>query len=165
MDYKYIEQLMERYFNCETTLQEEQILRSFFQQEEIPEQLRAYADLFRYEGQEAEQDRLGDDFDAKILSMVEQPVVRARRISLRSRLYPLFKAAATVAIILTIGNAAQHSFYSEDDAEFQQPVTMQPEMSYQPKSPLEMTAEEVTPAQAEATLDTVAVIKSPAGGY
>ena len=30
MDYKYIEQLLERYWNCETSLEEEQILRSFF---------------------------------------------------------------------------------------------------------------------------------------
>ena len=31
MDYKYIEQLLERYWNCETSLEEEQILRAFFQ--------------------------------------------------------------------------------------------------------------------------------------
>ena len=30
MDYKYIEQLLERYWQCETTLQEENILRAFF---------------------------------------------------------------------------------------------------------------------------------------
>ena len=32
MDYKYIEQLMERYWNAETSLEEESILRSFFSQ-------------------------------------------------------------------------------------------------------------------------------------
>ena len=32
MDYKYIEQLLERYWNCETSAEEEQILRIFFQQ-------------------------------------------------------------------------------------------------------------------------------------
>ena len=36
MDYKYIEQLLERYWKCETSLEEEQILRTFFRQEEIP---------------------------------------------------------------------------------------------------------------------------------
>ena len=29
MDYKYIEQLLDRYFRAETTLQEEQILKAF----------------------------------------------------------------------------------------------------------------------------------------
>jgi hypothetical protein len=32
MDYKYIEQLMERYWNAETSMEEESILRSFFSQ-------------------------------------------------------------------------------------------------------------------------------------
>ena len=36
MDYKYIEQLMERYWNAETSLEEESILRSFFSQENNP---------------------------------------------------------------------------------------------------------------------------------
>ena len=39
MDYRYIEQLMERYWEGETTLQEESILRTFFSQPDIPENL------------------------------------------------------------------------------------------------------------------------------
>ena len=42
MDYKYIEHLLERYWQCETTLQEENILRSFFSQEEVPVWLLKY---------------------------------------------------------------------------------------------------------------------------
>ena len=33
MNYQYIEQLLERYWDCQTTLEEEQILRSFFKQD------------------------------------------------------------------------------------------------------------------------------------
>ena len=38
MDYRFIEQLIERYFACETSLQEEQILKTFFTQdvEQVP---------------------------------------------------------------------------------------------------------------------------------
>lgn len=36
MDYKYIEQLLERYWECETSLEEENILRTFFSQDNIP---------------------------------------------------------------------------------------------------------------------------------
>lgn len=165
MDYKYIEQLMERYFNCETSLQEEQILRSFFQQEEIPAELLPYRDLFCYEQQQVEKEELGDDFDAKILSIVEQPVAKAKRIPLRTYLSPFFKAAATVAIILTIGNAIQHSFNVEDMNDFQQ-VGNNPEMSYQqPTTPLEMTAEEykISPVD-DSSVDTLAVLTSPKEG-
>ena len=107
MDYKYIEQLLERYWEGETTLQEESILRTFFSQpdsQEIPENLRKYQALFRYELQKEEP--LGEDFDARILEQIgEAPV--AKTVSLKDRLMPLFKAAAIVAIVLTLGNAAQ----------------------------------------------------------
>ena len=46
MDYKYIEQLLERYWQCETTLEEEGILRTFFGQKDIPAELRPYQALF-----------------------------------------------------------------------------------------------------------------------
>ena len=46
MDYKYIEQLLERYWQGETSLQEEAILRSFFSQPDIPESLQQYQALF-----------------------------------------------------------------------------------------------------------------------
>ena len=106
MDYKYIEQLLERYWQCETTLQEENILRSFFSQEDVPVWLLKYKALFDTAAQKEQP--LGDDFDKRILAMTEnQKTVKARTISLTQRLMPLFKAAAVVAIILTLGNAAQ----------------------------------------------------------
>ena len=104
MDYKYIEQLLERYWQCETTLEEEGILRTFFGQKDIPAELRPYQALFAPQQDEV----LGDDFDEKMLAMVEEPVsVKAKSIQLTQRLMPLFRAAAIVAIILTLGNAAQ----------------------------------------------------------
>ena len=63
MDYKYIEQLLERYFQCETTLKEEEILRTFFTQEDVPVWLMKYQSLFTYEAQKEE--ALGDDFDER----------------------------------------------------------------------------------------------------
>ena len=42
MDYKYIEQLLERYWQCETSLEEESELRSFFSEEEVPAHLLRY---------------------------------------------------------------------------------------------------------------------------
>ena len=108
MDYKYIEQLMERYWNAETTLEEESILRSFFRQENIPAEMEPLRALF---ADEASSQQLGDDFDARMLEMIREEeapkVVKAREISLTRRMMPLFKAAAVIAIILTIGGALQ----------------------------------------------------------
>lgn len=106
MDYKYIEQLLERYWQCETTLQEENILRSFFSQEDVPVWLLKYKSLFDATAQKEQP--LGEEFDKRILAMTEQQkTVKARTISMTQRLMPLFKAAAVIAIILTLGNAAQ----------------------------------------------------------
>ena len=99
MDYKYIEQLLEKYWNCETSVEEEQILRSFFRQNNS---------LFAY--QEAEKDiKLGDDFDSRILAEIERPVVKARRLTLHTRFMPLFKAAAVMALLFSIGGVVKHS--------------------------------------------------------
>ena len=70
MDYKYINQLLELYWDCKTTLEEEEILRSFFSQIDIPEEFEKYRPLFLYEQVERQTNVLGNDFDEKILSMI-----------------------------------------------------------------------------------------------
>lgn len=120
MDYKYIEQLLDKYWRCETTLQEEAILRTFFSQDDVPDSLAKYRELFVLQHTEGEELSLGDDFDSKILSLTEEKetkTVKAITIPLATRLKPLFKAAAVVAMIVTLGNAAQLSFNSESTDE------------------------------------------------
>lgn len=115
MDYKYIEQLLERYWECQTTLEEEDILRTFFSQKDVPASLLKYRELFAYEQSEPQADTLGEDFDRRITAIVDEPLpVRARTISLTQRLKPLFKAVAIVAIVLTLGNAAQVPFATDE---------------------------------------------------
>ena len=118
MDYKYINQLLDRYWKGETSLEEEEILRAFFSQDELPAKLKPYQALFSYEMGEAKQEALGDDFDQKMMAMIEDEYTKkpnkAKVISLTKRLKPLFKAAAVVAIILTLGNAVQVPFQSND---------------------------------------------------
>lgn len=114
MDYKYINQLLDRYWKGETSLEEEEILRAFFSQDELPAELKPYKALFSYEMGEAKQETLGDDFDQKMMAMIEDEYTKepnkAKVVSLTERLKPLFKAAAVVAIFLTLGNAAQVPF-------------------------------------------------------
>lgn len=125
MDYKYIEQLLNRYFEATATLKEEQILKTFFAQddEELPQGLRQYKSLFAAMEQT---DVLGDDFDDRILTLIAQegkqpeknedePVVsQAKVISLSERFRPLLRAAAAVAIILTLSTAINQSFRDDN---------------------------------------------------
>ena len=48
MDYKYITQLLERYWECRTSLEEENILKAFFSQKDVPAELLRYKALFDY---------------------------------------------------------------------------------------------------------------------
>ncbi len=114
MDYKYITQLLERYWECQTTLEEENILRAFFSQDDIPASLLQYCDLFVYETVEPKTDVLGQEFDDKILAIIsEGEPVKAKIVSMRQRMMPLFRAAAAVAIFLTVGNAMQMSLNTD----------------------------------------------------
>lgn len=125
MDYRYIEQLLERYWQCETTAEEESILRTFFSQRNLPESLARYRNLFVYVGEEAKE-TLPASFDSRLLAAAgidaEQPArpatpVKARRITLSHRLRPLYRAAAMIAVVMVVGIAAQRSFQSQPTAE------------------------------------------------
>ena len=122
MDYKYIEQLLDRYFQGETSLQEEQILKAFYAQsvDDMPEEVGQFAPFFA--AFEEKETGLGSDFDKRMLELTEEAAVvplataqvKARTISLADRLRPLFGAAAVVAILLTLGNAINASFQQDD---------------------------------------------------
>ena len=115
MDYKYIEQILERYWQCETTLHEESILQSFFRQKDVPRHLRPYAHLFRRQ-EDLRAQALGKDFDCRLMARLGMQAgemashaTPVRRISIFRRLRPLYQAAGLVALIITIGTAAQRS--------------------------------------------------------
>lgn len=130
MNYQYIEQLLDRYFDCQTTLQEEQILRAFFAQEDVPEHLAQYAQLFQYE-HEAAQMALGADFDSRILDIIaqkEKPAATAKAVTViqmprRHVLTPFLRAAAIVAGVLTIGSATEHALRFEEAEELNSSAT------------------------------------------
>lgn len=113
MDYKYIEQLLERYWQGETTTEEESILRAFFAQDVVPVGLAKYKPLFVYQRREADV-KFGDDFDERLCRLAgvaaAPKVVRARRVSPVVRLRPLYNAVAAVAIVMVLGTAANHVF-------------------------------------------------------
>lgn len=116
MDYKYIEQLIERYFECNTSVAEEQILKTFFSQNDVPDHLVQYADLFTYEDTQAEANMLDEEFDQRVLARLEAdgdaPVihVKIQKLTFADRFRPIFRAAAAVAIVVLIGGSMQRAY-------------------------------------------------------
>ena len=156
MDYKYIEQLLERYWECQTTLEEEAILRNFFRQADIPASLLPYRDLFLAEEEMAEC-HLSEDFEKNLMERIERKAVSeevpCQTISITQRLRPFYRAAAVVAVVLTIGMAAQQGFErdgnddttpqltaAENQSDTLQLFTDMPEVSPQPEAVLTSSA-------------------------
>ena len=111
-----IQNLLERYFNGETSLNEEATLRSYFLSSNVAEELEAYKPLFVCYNQEKEE-HLGSDFDLRMLSLIDQDEpVKARTISLHRRFMPIMRAAAVVVFVLLLGNTLQTVFNGNSPA-------------------------------------------------
>lgn len=164
MDYKYIEQLLERYWQCETSVWEEQILRSFFSQEEIPVHLLPFKEVFVYQ-QEQQEVKISADFEERVLAIVDAPVVKARRMTFTSRFMPLMKAAAMVAMVLTLGNVGQRSFFADDELDYNyetyKDTYKDPQMAYeQLSSAIMKVSEGINKSQDKLLMDSLRKVEA-----
>lgn len=66
MDYKSINNLLERYFEGETSLEEERLLRTYFTEEKVDDRLMSYKSIFRYFDQESKKVST-EPFDEELL--------------------------------------------------------------------------------------------------
>ena len=115
MDYKYIEQLLDKYFDATSSDSEEKILKIFFSQKEIPAHLAPFADIFRLAEAELETTP-GNGFEERLMQRIGIPEdtapqhVKARRMTLSQRLQPLGRAAAAVAIVALVGGSIYRAY-------------------------------------------------------
>ncbi len=112
MNAREIEILIQKYWDCETSRDEEILLQNFFLQEDIPEELKQYQGLFTYKKEQSELS-LDESFDEKILSLIaEEPQQTGYR---KKTLFSQITRIAAVALIcLTIGSVATY-FLTQDD--------------------------------------------------
>ena len=79
MDYKNINHLLEKYWEGETSLQEEETLQQYFNQNNVAPQLEQFKPLFQYFKEEQDV-MISDDFEKRLLKQIEkeQKVVPAK---------------------------------------------------------------------------------------
>jgi hypothetical protein len=124
MDYNNIRKLLDRYWEGESSLQEETQLRDFFAGTNVPEDLKPYQPLFQFFQMEQEK-KLDGDFDERLvqkLETAEKPEVKIRKLP-----YYLMRIAAAGLLLFSI------YFVNE---QWNQP-------SYESMAAEEMTPEEV----------------------
>ncbi|WP_298616751.1 hypothetical protein [uncultured Odoribacter sp.] len=93
MDYRRIEDLLEKYWSCESSAEEEEELRIFFTTQEVPEPLSRFKPLFLYQEQEKKVG-LNNDFDRKMLEKIERHTKR--------RISPFWQVAAGILLLFGI---------------------------------------------------------------
>lgn len=96
MDFDKIQELLNKYWNCETSLEEEQQLRRYFQGEGIPEQLKETESLFRYfEFQKKKSLRDDVAFDTKVLRRLN----KSKQTPSTRFLYSTMRIAAGIIVL------------------------------------------------------------------
>jgi hypothetical protein len=99
MDFNKIDELLKKYWNCETTLEEEKQLRDFFGGTNIPEQWKETAPLFRY-FEESKKKSLNDlAFEGQVLRKVH-PEKQAKVARL---IFNTMKIAAGLTVVILAG--------------------------------------------------------------
>jgi hypothetical protein len=96
MDSKQLEDLLKKYWECETSLEEEALLREYFSGNEVPENLRETAALFRY-FDEQKKKSVDVQFEKTVVSRIEQ-VSRAGK----GKVVKLFNNALRIAAGVTV---------------------------------------------------------------
>jgi hypothetical protein len=94
MDSKKLEELLQKYWDCETSLEEEQQLREYFRGEVIPEQGKEAAQLFHYFEQQKDK-AVNDQFDKTVLGQLKKPKGKVTNLVQTS-----LRIAAGVAVLV-----------------------------------------------------------------
>lgn len=113
MDSKEIGQLLEKYWNCETSLEDEQILRSYFSGPNVHDQLKDAADLFRFFESERKRS-LEENFDHDMMRSVKKTERTTKVISM-VRWVQVARIAAGVLVMVAAGYFVRNEIMKSKD--------------------------------------------------
>ncbi len=97
MDSKHIEILLEKYWKCETSLEEEKELRDYFQGKEIPQGLNEAAELFRYFEAQQKQLVMEPAFDEVVKQKIASHAPQGKVVKM---MYNYARIAAGVIVVV-----------------------------------------------------------------
>lgn len=98
MNFKEIEDLLEKFYEGTSTPSEERKLREFFSGSEIPPHLSSHADLFRYYEEAAREELPDPEFEDKFLASIDKTRT-IPLISTRKRVMYITGIAATLILL------------------------------------------------------------------
>ncbi len=114
MNTQRIEILLDKFFEGQTSLPEEEELRVFFRQKEIPEKFLPLKDLFIYTGVEATGTKLDVSFDNALFRKIDESNKPAISTYRRIYIYIASGVAATVLLVIGLFNLVDTSIDQRD---------------------------------------------------
>lgn len=95
MDSENIDELIQKYWRCETSIEEERQLQEFFATNNVPEHLKESASLFKYFGQQRNRTLTDVSFDREVLAKIQPRKGRTTTL-----LYNAMRIAAGVLVLM-----------------------------------------------------------------
>jgi hypothetical protein len=99
MNEEELKRLIEKYYNGESTEEEESILRDYFRKNNIPEGYEAEKLIFSYYTESAELPEPSLDFEARILAGIDASQIKRGSQKIKKYLLPLLSTAAGLLIL------------------------------------------------------------------
>jgi len=100
MDYKT---LIEKYWKGETSIAEEQSLKTYFNSSKVSEELSQYAPIFQYLGQTQK-----ETLSRTIPEMIKKDRVEEKRLIVKSKLTVVRRIAAAILVLVSISFVYSH---------------------------------------------------------
>lgn len=102
MEINKIEELLARYYEGQTTLEEEETLRGYFSGSEVPGYLQPDKDLFLGIANEKSQEVLSPEFELDILKAIQESEIKEKysRKSISRQLYWISGVAASLILLI-----------------------------------------------------------------
>lgn len=109
MDSNQLEELIKKYWDCETTLEEEERLRNWFRTHDVPERFKDTAALFTY-FDEQKQNSTGEQFDKQVIKKLTASPARVVSLWQTS-----LRIAAGIAVVVAAIFFVQKEFAKTHD--------------------------------------------------
>jgi hypothetical protein len=99
MSAEELNRLLERYYNGESTEDEENLLRSFFSGNEVPEGYEAEKEIFSFYSRNVRIPEPSPGFEARLIEGIDRSERLAASLKIRKILMPWLSAAAAIIIM------------------------------------------------------------------
>ena len=133
MDSNRIDDLLEKYWECETSIEEEKELRTYFNKSEYDKKYADVAPLFKYYEREQKIGGLDSFFDQRILAEIEnvQPKSKKKEGSIIALFGNIAKVAAVGLILVTAGYFIKEELSKEEMKPYVSDTFEDPEKAFE----------------------------------